>query len=298
MSQHATNVTKHTARDAATTPLLPAAATSRRRPVSCDECAALLLIVREPCVVSSGAVLWIAILWLASLTLGQLCRGARLLLLLGSLVAGPVLRDSADVFDLPPRFGALIECVGLCVIPLMSSTDIDVNAVAPAGGITLRPAFLRVLVKAAACAGAAHWLFDMPPASALSLGFLLAAVSPLIVMPGMARLQRAGFGVAQGIPPIATAACAMDNVVAITRYTLWSGRSAPSSTARVRSASGRRRAASATPRSLRHAFVPTCGSARRWRSSWRSSSHVAASGLAFRAADPWRECPSPAARRA
>lgn len=101
--------------------------------------------------------------------------------------------------------------------------EIDVNAVAKAGGISLRLTFLPGLVEAITCAVASHLLFNMPLAFALSLGFILAAVSPAIVMPGMSSLQRLGFGVDKGIPSIVMAACAMDDIVAITGYTLCIG---------------------------------------------------------------------------
>jgi len=59
----------------------------------------------------------------------------------------------------------------------------------------------------------------MPPAFALALGFVLAAVSPTIILPGMTGLQRRGFGVDNGISSIVMTACAMDDIVAVTGYT-------------------------------------------------------------------------------
>ena len=188
-----------------------------------EGCAILLLIVREPFVVSPDALLWIAILWVTSIGVGHLFQWIGVPPLLGSLAVGIVLRNGVEDFDLPHRFTEMIENVGLCVILLISSMEIDVNAVVKAGSISLRLTFLPGLVEAVICAVASHWLFNMPLAFALSLGFILAAVSPAVVLPGMTRLQRLGFGIDKGIPSIVMAACAMDDIVAITGYTICIG---------------------------------------------------------------------------
>ena len=186
-------------------------------------CAILYLIVQEQFVVSSHAVAYVAILWIASIGVGYLFQAVGIPPLLGSLIAGIILQNGVDDFDLSPRFGEMIETVGLCIILLISSTEIDINAVAKAGGVSLRLTFLPGLVEAAGCAAASHWIFGMPPALALSLGFILAAVSPAIVIPGMTSLQRMGFGVEKGIPSLVMAACALDDIVAITGFTICIG---------------------------------------------------------------------------
>ena len=53
---------------------------------------------------------------------------------------------------------------------------------------------------------AAMWIFEMPAALAISLGFILAAVSPAVVVVGMFDLQKAGYGVLKGIPSLVVAA--------------------------------------------------------------------------------------------
>ena len=55
----------------------------------------------------------------------------------------------------------------------------------------------------------------------MSLGFILGAVSPAVVVLGMFELQSMGYGVAKGIPSLVVAAASFDDVVAITGYTIF-----------------------------------------------------------------------------
>lgn len=67
---------------------------------------------------------------------------------------------------------------------------------------------------------AAMWIFEMPAALAISLGFILAAVSPAVVVVGMFDLQKAGYGVLKGIPSLVVAAASFDDVVAISGFSM------------------------------------------------------------------------------
>jgi NhaP-type Na+/H+ or K+/H+ antiporter len=50
--------------------------------------------------------------------------------------------------------------------------------------------------------------------------FTLAAVSPAVVVPGMLDLQERKLGTTQGIPTLVTAAASIDDVYAITLFSL------------------------------------------------------------------------------
>jgi NhaP-type Na+/H+ or K+/H+ antiporter len=66
-------------------------------------------------------------------------------------------------------------------------------------------------------------LFGMPWPFALSLGFVLAAVSPAVVVPSLLELQIAGYGVAKGIPTLVLAAASLDDVLAISAFAMCAG---------------------------------------------------------------------------
>lgn len=78
-------------------------------------------------------------------------------------------------------------------------------------------------VEAVACGLAAILIFDMPPSLALSLGFILAAVSPAVVVAEMLKLQKLGFGVEKGIPSLVMAAASFDDIVAIAGFSVCIG---------------------------------------------------------------------------
>ena len=166
-------------------------------------CIYLITVVQEQSIIVSAAdVANVALLWVTSIGLGYLMQILGIPPLLGSLIAGIILQNAYSDFEVSPRFGEFIETIGLCVILLISSTEIDMHSVASCGGVSLRLTFLPGLVEAFVCGAATHWIFDMPIALALSLGFILAAVSPAIVVPGMTELQRLGYGVKKGIPSL------------------------------------------------------------------------------------------------
>ena len=125
-------------------------------------CAFLYLIAQEEFVITANFVANVAILWVASSGVGYLFQAVGIPPLLGSMISGIVLQNAADSFELSPRFGSMIETLGLCVILLISSTEIDIHSVANAGGASLRLTCLPGLVEAAVCAAASYWIFDMP----------------------------------------------------------------------------------------------------------------------------------------
>ncbi len=62
----------------------------------------------------------------------------------------------------------------------------------------LRLAFIPGMCEALFDAGVAYAVFDMPIMLALSLGFILKAVGPGLVVPAMFQLQKSGLGAKKG----------------------------------------------------------------------------------------------------
>ncbi len=52
------------------------------------------------------------------------------------------------------------------------------------------------------------------------LGFVLAAVSPAVVVPSLLALQEEGLGVQQGIPSLIIAAASLDDIFAILGFSV------------------------------------------------------------------------------
>ena len=70
---------------------------------------------------------------------------------------------------------------------------------------------------------AARLFLDLPWLWGAMLGFVLAAVSPAVVVSCLLSLQERGYGVAKGIPTLVIAAASMDDVLAISCFTLLLG---------------------------------------------------------------------------
>lgn len=85
----------------------------------------------------------------------------------------------------------------------------------------LRLAFLPGIAEALFDAGIATAVFGMPFTLALSLGFILKAVGPGLVVPAMFQLQKLGLGAAKGIPSTVVIAASFDDIIAITGFSIF-----------------------------------------------------------------------------
>jgi NhaP-type Na+/H+ or K+/H+ antiporter len=84
----------------------------------------------------------------------------------------------------------------------------------------LRLAFVPGIAEAFFDAGVATAVFGMPFTLALSLGFILKAVGPGLVVPAMFQLQKQGLGAAKGIPSTVVIAASFDDIIAITGFSI------------------------------------------------------------------------------
>lgn len=85
----------------------------------------------------------------------------------------------------------------------------------------LRLAFLPGITEALFDAGVATAVFHMPFTLALSLGFILKAVGPGLVVPAMFQLQKQGLGANKGIPSTVVIAASFDDIIAITGFSIF-----------------------------------------------------------------------------
>jgi solute carrier family 9B (sodium/hydrogen exchanger), member 1/2 len=140
--------------------------------------------------------------------------------LLGMLVAGLVVRNiPGGLLDgLPDDWSTVLRLVALTVILLRAGLGLDLDALLGLRGSLLRLSFLPNLTEAVTVAAVARVVLDMPLAWGLLLGFVVAAVSPAVVVPSLLDLQHRGYGVAKGIPTMILAAATFDDVVSITGF--------------------------------------------------------------------------------
>ncbi|MBT3222171.1 MAG: hypothetical protein HN348_24115, partial [Proteobacteria bacterium] len=147
-----------------------------------------------------GAIEWSAmalfvdclLLALGTVALARLAKWLHLPPLLGMIAAGVALAaldltaelagPHIDSVSAPIRLGALT------VVLMRAGLGLSWTDVRDAGGLGLRLATLPMIGDAALVCAGGVFLLDLPLSHALVLGFLVAAISPAIVIPGLLDL--------------------------------------------------------------------------------------------------------------
>ena len=163
--------------------------------------------------------------WLFASATGRALAWLGLPPLAGQLLGGALARNSRAFRGaaLTHAYKATIRAAGLGTIMTRSGLELDVGAIRRAGRVAARLTVLPGVSEALAVALFARWVFELPFVLALALGFILAAVSPAVVVVGLFDLHSRGYGVAKGIPSIVVAAASMDDVVAMLGFSVCIG---------------------------------------------------------------------------
>ena len=117
--------------------------------------------------------------------------------------------------ELDPILSRSLRTLCLAVILLRAGLELDPVQLWRLSGMVIRATFIPCFVEAAAVACLSHFILGFPWTVGFMLGFVLAAVSPAVIIPCLMSLSERGFGVAKGIPTLVISACAADDVVAI-----------------------------------------------------------------------------------
>jgi len=125
--------------------------------------------------------------------------------------------------DLDPFISRTLRSICLTVILLMAGLELDPVALLKLSGMVIRATFIPCFVEAVAVAVLANLILGFPWMAGFMLGFVLAAVSPAVIIPCLMSLSQRGYGVAKGIPTLVIAACSADDVVAISGFGIFLG---------------------------------------------------------------------------
>uniref|UniRef100_A0A0L8HCD6 Cation/H+ exchanger transmembrane domain-containing protein n=1 Tax=Octopus bimaculoides TaxID=37653 RepID=A0A0L8HCD6_OCTBM len=116
---------------------------------------------------------------------------------------------------LPPLLG---ENTALTVILIRAGLGLDPDALRKLSFAVVRLAFCPCLIETLVATIASHFLLGLPWIWGIMLGFVIAAVSPAVVVPCLLYLQDNGYGIDKGIPTLVIAAASIDDVLAITGF--------------------------------------------------------------------------------
>merc|ERR1712025_55753 len=125
--------------------------------------------------------------------------------------------------DLDPSISRTLRTICLTVILLMAGLELDPVALMKLSAMVLRATFIPCFVEALMVAILSHFILGFPWTVGFMLGFVLAAVSPAVIIPCLMSLSGRGYGVAKGIPTLVIAACSADDVVAISGFGIFLG---------------------------------------------------------------------------
>ena len=145
--------------------------------------------------------------------------------LLGMLVAGLLLRNvpgprAAIGEAVDGGSSASIRTAALALIMARAGLGLDLQALKRLKWAAARLASAPCLAEAGfvMVASSRSWVFGLPGAWAALLGFVVAAVSPAVVVPSLLDLQKRGYGTTTGIPTLVVASAALDDVLALAGF--------------------------------------------------------------------------------
>ena len=158
---------------------------------------------------------------LAAWGLGRLAKLARLPALLG-MIAGGVLVANLLSPALPASSGfslgdmsPTIRLVVLAVVLLRAGLGLGLSDLRRTGVWAVGLGLVPMLADATAVAAAGVWLLGLGWAPAFVLGFLVAAISPAIVIPGLMEILDRRSGQDRRLPQALLAGAPLDNIAAI-----------------------------------------------------------------------------------
>merc|ERR1712025_1345322 len=125
--------------------------------------------------------------------------------------------------DLDPSISRTLRTICLTVILLMAGLELDPVALMKLSAMVLRATFIPCFVEALMVAILSHFILGFPWTVGFMLGFVLAAMSPAVIIPCLMSLSGRGYVVEKGIPTLVIAACSADDVVAISGFGIFLG---------------------------------------------------------------------------
>lgn len=141
--------------------------------------------------------------------------------LLGMIIVGIVIGPQGlDLLDpVILEYATDIRLIALVVILLRAGLGMEKELLRSVGTLAIKMSALPCLLEGFTIMGIAHLLLDLPLVEAGMLGFIVAAVSPAVIVPAMLQIKEQGWGMKQGVPVIILAGASVDDVFAITLFT-------------------------------------------------------------------------------
>lgn len=116
-----------------------------------------------------------------------------------------------------------LRTIALIIILLRAGFGLNRHEVTKVGKTAIKLSFIPGLFEGITVMVISFWLLDLDFIQGGMLGFILAAVSPAVVVPLMLKLKESRLGTNKGIPTLVLSAASVDDVFAITIFTTFMG---------------------------------------------------------------------------
>ncbi|MDA3892723.1 MAG: cation:proton antiporter [Salinivirgaceae bacterium] len=174
----------------------------------------------------------IALILLVALILNSLFIKLNLPGILGMIATGIILGPSflnlihPEVIELLKEF----KTAALIVILIRAGLGINKETLKKVGAPAIKMSFIPGIIEGTTILFVSHFLLDFSIVEAGILGFIVAAVSPAVVVPAMLALKEHGYGKKKEIPTLVLAGASLDDVFAITIFGVFLGLASGNST--------------------------------------------------------------------
>lgn len=166
-----------------------------------------------------ASIIWIVLGgFFAGRLAAQLGAPALLGMVLAGIALGPQVADQIGPEVLLAADG--LRTIAVMIILMKAGLGLDREKLAKQGTVALRLGFLPASCEAIAVAIAAMGLFQFDLFTGLLLGCVVGAESPAVIVPGMLRLKRLGWGVKKGIPDAILLGSALSDVLLLLVFSL------------------------------------------------------------------------------
>jgi NhaP-type Na+/H+ or K+/H+ antiporter len=162
----------------------------------------------------------LAIITIAALLMNRLFEFIKIPGLLGMILAGIVLGPHCLDFISPLllNISAELRTAALIVILIRAGLGVNREILNKIGVPALKMSCIPGIFEGLSVMLVAHHLLSLPWLEAGMLGFIIAAVSPALVVPQMLELKKHGFGQNREVPTLLLAGASLDNIFAITIF--------------------------------------------------------------------------------
>ena len=111
--------------------------------------------------------------------------------------------------------------IALIIILLRAGLGLNRRAIQQVGKVAGTMSVIPVVFEGVTILLLAMWLLDFNVVQGGMLGFVVAAVSPAVIVPSMLRLIRENKGMQRNVPTLVLASASIDDVIAITLFSMF-----------------------------------------------------------------------------